>query len=464
MAGKSTQLTLKVAAINQATKVFNDISASASATIGKIAKWAIGLGAAYYSAKGLSSSIQEMGKLSDVATAAGASVSELTKLSQALSSLGVMGAKPEELANSFLRLAKTTGKSGLAGFYEVMEAISKLPSEQERAQAATAAFGRAGLQYMRLFSAGADGGVESLKKLVEGMAGVSDAAAESGDNVMDSWGFLTNEAKRLWYEAIGKIVSYFDSKFEGGLREAALRGAAYMRYFAKVAWRWVKPFFDDFQGSFAKVGEWLSSWCETIVEMVSHTFSAMRDVMANKMDQFFFKFFAGVDAAWKMMTGDMEGAQRAIEIGEAEDKRVAKANEKVWADFRKKLESTKPKIGLGQLLGVKTDDLKEELEAELKKAHETAIAQKKLQDRMNRTENSENDGGRLTFAGAAPKNVNPEALLGGTYKAVTFALRAGYATAQEKIAKGVEKITELLKGVKDNTAEMADGMDVNVLN
>ncbi|MBO7687239.1 MAG: hypothetical protein J6V72_12685, partial [Kiritimatiellae bacterium] len=64
---------------------------------------------------------------------------------------------------------------------------------------------------------------------------------------------------------------------------------------------------------------------------------------------------------------------------------------------------------------------------------------------------------------SAQNNVNPEALLGGTYKAVTFALRAGYATAQEKIAKGVEKITELLKGVKDNTAEMADGMDFDVL-
>ena len=65
--------------------------------------------------------------------------------------------------------------------------------------------------------------------------------------------------------------------------------------------------------------------------------------------------------------------------------------------------------------------------------------------------------------GASAQLSNAKALVGGTYKAVTFALRAGYATTQEKIAKGVSKITELLKGVKDNTAEMADGMDFNVL-
>ena len=80
---------------------------------------------------------------------------------------------------------------------------------------------------------------------------------------------------------------------------------------------------------------------------------------------------------------------------------------------------------------------------------------------------SEDDRSKLGALGArgsaAPKNVNPEALLGGTYKAVTFALRAGYATTQEKIAKGVDKITELLKSVKDHTAEMADGMDFDVI-
>jgi hypothetical protein len=198
--------------------------------------------------------------------------------------------------------------------------------------------------------------------------------------------------------------------------------------------------------------------------MVSATFGALRDVMANKMDQFFFKFFAGVDAAWKMATGDMEGAQRAIEIGEAEDKRVAKANEKVWSDFRKKIVSTKPKVGLGQLLGVETDDLKEQLDAELKKAHATAMAQKDLQDRMNKSGRQQYGalGALGAGAGASAKTSNGEALLGGTYKAVTFALRAGYATAQEKIAKGVDKIATLLKGVKDNTAEMADNLEFGV--
>ena len=64
---------------------------------------------------------------------------------------------------------------------------------------------------------------------------------------------------------------------------------------------------------------------------------------------------------------------------------------------------------------------------------------------------------------AAQKRTDPAAVLGGTYKAITFAMRAGYATAQEKIAKGVEKITRLLGDVKSNTSDMADNLDFDTV-
>ena len=73
------------------------------------------------------------------------------------------------------------------------------------------------------------------------------------------------------------------------------------------------------------------------------------------------------------------------------------------------------------------------------------------------------EGIGILGAGAAQKRTDPAAVLGGTYKAITFAMRAGYATAQEKIAKGVEKITRLLGDVKSNTSDMADNLDFDTV-
>lgn len=461
MANKSTQLSLRVIAINQASKVFKDISASAGSTIGKIARWGIGLGAAYFSAKGLASSIQEMGKLSDVATAAGASVEELTKLSQALESVGVKGAKPEELADSFLRLTKTTGKSGLAGFYEVMESISKLPSEQERAQAATAAFGRSGQQFLRLFSAGADGGIESLKTLVAGMAGVSDAAAESGDKVCDAWGFFSNQATGIWYEALGEVISYLDNEFEGGFREAALRGAAYMKYFAKAAGAYLEPFITNTKASFLNLAEWISRVMNNVLTIVGGVVVASSKHIWDEAGKLAFTFFGSVDHNFhKYILNDEAGAKAALENIRYNNKKVARETADNWDKTFKTFEDQlKWELGAGPLGDVNLEPLKKQLEADLKEVAETAKAQKDLQDRMNKS-GRQQYGALGAVAGAAAKNVNPEALLGGTYKAVTFALRAGYATAQERIAKGVDKIATLLKDVKDNTAETAKNLNL----
>ena len=453
---KSTQLTLKVAAINAATRVFKDISASASSTIGSIAKWAGGLGAAYLSAKGVASSIQKMGTLSDIATSAGASVEEITKLSQALESVGVKGAKPEELADSFLRLTKTTGKSGLAGFYEVMESISKLPSEQERAQAATAAFGRSGQQFLRLFSAGADGGIESLKKLVAGMAGVSDAAAESGDKVCDAWGFLSNQATGIWYEALGKIITYLDNEFEGGFREAALRGAAYMKYFAKAAWAYLKPFMTNTKASFLNLAEWIARMMNNALTIVGGIVVTMAENFADQVKGVYEDTIDGVKLLWADLTGDDAAHDAIVKRGIERNDKIAKRTAANWdMAFKTFEDNLKWGLGDGPLGDVDLEPFKKQLEADLKKAAETAKAQNDLQDRMNKNR------GLLGTQGAkgAQKDINPEALLGGTYKAVTFALRAGYGTAQEKIAKGVEKLAGILQGVKENTADIADNLN-----
>ena len=104
MASKNTQITLRVAAVDATARVFKNVQASAQSTLKSFARWAFTLGGAYLSVKGIKNSINEMGKLSDVAQSADASVKELTQLSRALDVIGIK-------ATSFIALL---GAMGLA--------------------------------------------------------------------------------------------------------------------------------------------------------------------------------------------------------------------------------------------------------------------------------------------------------------------------------------------------------------
>ena len=70
MAGKSTQLTLKVAAVNATSRVFRSIASSAVNVTKSIAKW--GSVAAVATGGAFAATVNKLGTLSDVAQAAGA--------------------------------------------------------------------------------------------------------------------------------------------------------------------------------------------------------------------------------------------------------------------------------------------------------------------------------------------------------------------------------------------------------
>lgn len=87
---------------------------------------AIAAAGAYLGANAFMSGVKELGALSDRAAAASTSVDELTKASTAMSVLGIKGASVEQLADAFARMEKTTGRTGMQGFYQTIEELGKI--------------------------------------------------------------------------------------------------------------------------------------------------------------------------------------------------------------------------------------------------------------------------------------------------------------------------------------------------
>ena len=432
MAEKSTGIKLKVSAVDATARVFKRVASSAMSVTKSIAKWgslaAVAAGGAFVA------TVNKLGTLSDVAQAAGAGTEELTKLGAALNMIGVKANTPEKLATAFQRMTKATGEVGVEGFYRVLKVVSQLPTKQERATAALQVFGRAGLSFMPVIERAARSGEFALKDLVAAMPGISQAAADAGDAAADGLGVIGNAAKKIWSEGIAKLANKIDGEFAGGVRTASMICAAQMEYFAKVSWRYVSTFFNNFGASLLELGKTVVKWVENVATMIGGVLVTTFENTMTRINGFFYKIAAGTDALWSKMTGDEEGYARAVKLAGRESARVEKATSQNW-----KQTSRDAAIETAKKAG---------------EAYGKAAATIGVGDQ---------EGIGILGAGAAQKRTDPAAVLGGTYKAITFAMRAGYATAQEKIAKGVEKITRLLGDVKSNTSDMADNLDFDTV-
>lgn len=456
MAGKSTQLTLKVAAINATSRVFRNIASSAMGVTKSIAKWgsvaAVAVGGAF------AVTANKLSKLSDVAQAAGASTEELTKLSGALDLLGVKGSAPEELAASFQRMVKTTGQVGVEGFHRVVEEISKLPTMQERATAAMQVFGRTGLQFMPIIEGAAKNGMGALKDLEAAIPGISQAAAEAGDRSADALNVISREAAKIWNEGLMKVAELITGQFTGDVRTAALICAAHMEYFAKAAWAYLKPFIDNTKGSFLQMAEWISRVMNNALTIVGGIVVTMAENFADQVKGVYEDTIDGAKLLWADITGDDAAHDAIVKRGIERNDKIAKRTAANWDMAFKVLEDQLEwGLGDGPLANVDLSALEAQRDAAVEAAKKGGEAIGKAAVTIGASERAKY--GALGAQGAQ-KNVNPEALLGGTYKAVTFALRAGYGTAQEKIAKGVEKLADILQGVKKNTADIADNLNI----
>ena len=247
---------IKVKATDQTAGAFASIqkrAAAAGAGIKNMLGGALAAAGAYLGASTFISGIKDLGALSDTAQKASVSVDELTKASTAMSILGIKGMGVEQMADAFAKMEKSTGRTGMSGFYQTIEELGKINDASQRAALSMEVFGRAGMNFIPLINA-ADEGTQALQDVIDVMPGISQAAADAGDETADAMEIVGNGVKSLWYSAIGEIVSWFNGKFTGGIREAAATASNSLIYYAKVAFLAVRRTWTQITNFSEKIG------------------------------------------------------------------------------------------------------------------------------------------------------------------------------------------------------------------
>ena len=264
----------EIKGVDKSGGAFSSIKGRAAATSAQIRSMvggAIAAAGAYMSFRAIKGGIDELGHLSDIAQKTSTDVGELTGAVAAMGALGIQNMGVDQLGKAFDYMAKTTGRSGMEGFYQTIGELGKIPDVAKRGQEAMRIFGRSGMEFMPLINA-ADTSVEALQTVVNAMPKVPQSAADAGDAMSDAMGFAANQVKSIWLQGLGAICGWFDNEYKGGVREASLQAGNYMEYYAKlaatkcIAWyRKVQEYlkrYGDFWGTLvgAKMGG--ASWSE----------------------------------------------------------------------------------------------------------------------------------------------------------------------------------------------------------
>ena len=237
-------------------------AATTSAQIRSMVGGALSALGAYMGFRAIKGGIDELGHLSDIAQKTSTNVGELTQTAAAMSALGIQNMAVDQLGKAFDYMAKTTGRTGMAGFYKTVEELGKIPDTSQRAQAAMKVFGRSGMEFMPLLNA-ADNSVEALQTVINAMPKIPQAAADAGDAVSDSMGFAANQIKSIWLQGLGAICGWFDNEYKGGIREASLQAGNYMEYYAKVAVSKCLTWYRKIQEYFKRYGEYWGTFIGT---------------------------------------------------------------------------------------------------------------------------------------------------------------------------------------------------------
>ena len=232
----SANLTMGVKGVDKTGAAFNSIKARAKVTGlqiksmlgGALAFAGVGLGL-----KGLSDTISNLGKLSDLAMKTGASVEDLTRMTTAFQVAG-LDIGVDALAKSFQYLEKNTGRKGSEGFFKTVEEIAKIEDPAKRGAEMVKNFGRSGMELAPLINGGAEA-VEKFQQLASLMPGVSTAAANAGDDIADAQTTLGKGVQYLWYKVVGKLCSLWGEDFPGGVRAGALNAINYVEHFCKMS-------------------------------------------------------------------------------------------------------------------------------------------------------------------------------------------------------------------------------------
>lgn len=256
-------------------------AAATGAQIRKLVGGAIAGAGAYLGMRAIAGTVNELGRLSDLAMKTGASVGELTKMTTAFSVAG-LDISVDTLAKSFQYLQKNTGKQGSAAFFETVEAIGKIEDPAKRGAEMVKNFGRSGMELAPLINGGEDV-VRKFKLLTDIMPGVSDSAANAGDDFADAMTTLGRGARSLWMKVVGKICALWGEDFPGGVRAGALNAINYIEYFCKLSFNRLTKWGAQAGLAMQAVWNWAAndySW-----EQAWEEFGVQNEYLTRDMDQ-----------------------------------------------------------------------------------------------------------------------------------------------------------------------------------
>ena len=401
-------------------------AATTSAQIRSMVGGAIAAAGVYLSFRAIKGSIDELGHLSDVAQKTSTSVDELTKAATALEILGIQNMGVDQLGKAFDYMAKTTGRSGMEGFYQTIGELGKIPDTAERCQAAMKVFGRSGMEFMPLVNAAQDG-TRAFQSVVDAMPGVSQAAADSGDAVSDAMNIAGKNVKSIWLNALAVICRNLDGMFQGGVREAVSKVMIYFEHWIKTAWRRTVWFCTNAVIIFSSM---VDNWTEVLKafgEYFTDIFSAIGD------------FFVGM---WNTTWDDWFNGKW---FGSGPD-RFAAAMEKAIDRVGKRLA---PALGFTELLDYDASDL----ESSLKKKLAAAEALQGAYDQAVKTTKVRQAMDARQLNALRQTRISNELIFGGSNAAMRLQLLGPTLQDEQK------KTNELLEKVVENTAKTADNTE-----
>ena len=233
---------IKIKASDQTTGAFKSIESNAKMTstrINKLVGAAAATAAAFISTKLVSGAaglvtgtVNEMTSIGEQASLASISVEDLTRATAALGTIGIKGANLESFSKALATMQKTTGKQGLSGFYETIDALNEIESTAERANKASQAFGDFGLSLMPLIES-TDQTPKSLKSVVDMMPSLGNEATSAATSAQKAMELFNTEIKYGFMQMLGDIVGSCNESFNGpdGLVVAAAIAANNMFYF-----------------------------------------------------------------------------------------------------------------------------------------------------------------------------------------------------------------------------------------
>ena len=421
--------------VDQTAGAFNSIAARAKATgaqIRSIMGGAIAAASAYLSVRAVKDAVAELGKLDDIAGKTGTNVEELTQAVNGLQIIGI-STSVDSLAKSLMLMQKNTGRSGMAGFYETIEELGKIPDVAERSKQAMAIFGRSGLELMPIVNAAREG-TDAIKGVIGAMPGIPAAAAKAGDDANDAWSIVCAEFHSLWLQTVGAVLRFFGADMGNGMRQAAAEGMAQFEFGIKTGFVSVKM-------ALAQIWRYTAGYIQQFLTAIGnamgHQFLAMKEGF---IDLFSGKSLKEIHD--KQMWLAKEGA-KAVRDG--------------W-------------VGTGEKLDQELRDLDEEnqkrVDAWMKRRDEKMEAASKLGLNYRKVSESmsaqDAPGGKSDTPAARAVRVSNSLIMGGSNAERRLSVLGPTYQNEQK------KQTEYLKTIAKNTEKTAEntdgGEDLQVLN